>query len=162
VKFRPFAEARDYVHTLKLKNAREWEEYCKTGNKPSDIPSNPGRYYLSEWNGYGDWLGTNTARPKRTTQISYRPFDKARAYVSTLGLKSRTDWKELCESGRPKDIPSNPNLTYREEWKGWGDWLGTKIRYCSWFHHCCSELCDRKWTIKINWNGTISQLGRNK
>jgi hypothetical protein len=38
VKFRPFAEARDYVHTLRLKNAREWEEYCNIGNKPLDIP----------------------------------------------------------------------------------------------------------------------------
>lgn len=126
MKFRPFAEARDYVRTLNLKNAREWEEYCKTGNKPSDIPSNPSRTYISEWNGYGDWLGTGTARPNRTIQISYRPFDKAREYVRKLGLKSVTDWKGFCRSGnRPQDVPSNPNIAYRDEWKGWGNWLGT-------------------------------------
>jgi hypothetical protein len=25
----------------------------------------------------------------------------------------------------PDDIPSNPNRNYNEEWRGWGDWLGT-------------------------------------
>jgi Phage-integrase repeat unit len=126
VKFRPFAEARDYVRSLILKNAREWEEYCRTGNKPLDIPSSPNTKYKSEWKGYGDWLGTGTARRKRTAQISYRPFDKAREYVRTLGLKGETDWKEFCKLGkRPQDVPSNPDIIYREEWKGWGDWLGT-------------------------------------
>ena len=48
MKFRPFAEARDYVRSLKLKSAREWEEYCKTGNKSLDIPSNPNRKYISD------------------------------------------------------------------------------------------------------------------
>ncbi len=25
----------------------------------------------------------------------------------------------------PSDIPSNPNREYKDEWSGWGDWLGT-------------------------------------
>ena len=38
--FRPFAEARAFVHTLKLKNSDEWRAYCQSGTKPEDIPSN--------------------------------------------------------------------------------------------------------------------------
>ena len=47
-KFRDFESAREFVRALNLKNAKEWNEYCKSGNKPDDIPSNPSSIY-KEW-----------------------------------------------------------------------------------------------------------------
>lgn len=38
--FRPFEEAREFVHSFKLKDYNEWKEYCKT-DKPDNTPSNP-------------------------------------------------------------------------------------------------------------------------
>jgi hypothetical protein len=46
--FRPFKEAKEFAQKLKLKNAREWAEYAKSGNKPDDIPSAP-------WDVYKEW-----------------------------------------------------------------------------------------------------------
>ena len=43
--YRPFHEAREYVHKLGLKGRSEWEQYCKSGNKPDNIPSNPQKKY---------------------------------------------------------------------------------------------------------------------
>jgi len=48
--WRPFEEARTYSRSLKLKNVREWEEYCqgKAPNKitrPADIPTAPQDVY---------------------------------------------------------------------------------------------------------------------
>ena len=57
--FRPFKDARIFVRSLKLKNDVEWKLYCKSGKKPSDIPSEPKKVYKDK--GYlnlGDWLGT--------------------------------------------------------------------------------------------------------
>ena len=46
--------------------------------------------------------------------------------MRSLGLKGSTDWRQYCRSVRkPPDIPASPNSTYKKEWKGWGDWLGT-------------------------------------
>ncbi|MFL6359674.1 MAG: integrase repeat-containing protein [Nitrososphaeraceae archaeon] len=56
-KYRPFSNAKQYVQTLGLKSNDEWREYCKTGKKPSDIPTNPDKVYENEWIGWGDWLG---------------------------------------------------------------------------------------------------------
>ena len=39
--FREFQSARDFAQLLGLKNRKEWDDYCKSGNKPSDIPANP-------------------------------------------------------------------------------------------------------------------------
>jgi hypothetical protein len=76
-------------------------------------------------------LGTGTVATKLR---SYRPYDEAVKFVHNLKLKNHLEWTAYCRSERkdlslkPHDIPSNPNVTYREEFRekgGWGAWLGT-------------------------------------
>lgn len=120
--FRPFAEARVFVHTLGFKNHKEWQAYCTSGKKPPDIPSTPHQEYNAEFKGYGDWLGTGTlSRWNR----EYLPFAEARAFVHTLGLKNRDEWSIYCKSGKkPNALPADPHQLYDIEFKGMGDWLG--------------------------------------
>jgi superfamily II DNA or RNA helicase len=62
-KFLPFEQARGFARKLKLQSESEWRAYCKSGRRPSDIPSNPGKAYRnSGWLGWGNWLGTNNTR----------------------------------------------------------------------------------------------------
>ena len=58
--WRPFEEARAFVQNLGLKSVvKDWRGYCRSGKKPTDIPSNPSTVYADAgWNGWGDWLGT--------------------------------------------------------------------------------------------------------
>ena len=72
----------------------------------------------------GDWLGTGTIAARLR---QYRSFKEARAFVHSLGLKSRTEWRAYCKSGKkPDDIPADPHSTYADDgWAGMGDWLGT-------------------------------------
>lgn len=37
MEYQPFAEAKEYVHNLRLKNMKEWKEFCKSKNRPADI-----------------------------------------------------------------------------------------------------------------------------
>lgn len=41
----PFEEAHKFVLKLNLKNKKEWQKYCKSGNRPNNIPANPQRSY---------------------------------------------------------------------------------------------------------------------
>jgi len=120
--WRSFKKARAFVHSLGLKSEGEWREYCNSGRRPSDIPSNPsGAYAQSGWVGWGDWLGTRSRRG------GWQHFKKARAFVRRLGLNSHAEWREYCQSDRkPNDIPAKPDRVYAQSgWIGWGDWLGT-------------------------------------
>jgi hypothetical protein len=85
--YRPFYEAREFVHSLELKNQSEWNSYCKSGKKPADIPSNPNQVYKKEWKSYPDWLGTGTVA-SRDLRNHMLPFVEARQFVRTLNLKS--------------------------------------------------------------------------
>ena len=83
--WRPFEEARKFARSLKLKNQGEWVEYCKSDERPSDIPTNPHNAYKNDgWKSLGDWLGTGRTRVEASRQTS---FDEAREFARSLKLK---------------------------------------------------------------------------
>jgi hypothetical protein len=84
VAFRPFHEARDYVHKRELKSQSQWNKYCKSGEKPPDIPAAPARTYRRDWKGWGDWLGTGRIANQNK---QYWQFEKSRNFVCSLKLK---------------------------------------------------------------------------
>jgi superfamily II DNA or RNA helicase len=124
-RYLPFKKARSYVHGLMLKSQAEWGTYRKSRDKPDNIPANPWKVYAGKgWVSLGDWLGTGVLA---THLRRYRSFKKARAYVRELGLKSVAKWWVYCKSRKlPDDIPANPQNVYAKMgWTSWGDWLGT-------------------------------------
>src|SRR5205823_8061481 len=103
-------------------NHNEWFGFLRTGKRPSDIPANPSVTYGSEWSGWGDWLGTgNIANGKKT----FLPFEDARRFARSLGLKSFVEWHAFARSARrPPNVPFAPHIVYRATFRGMADWLG--------------------------------------
>jgi len=122
--FRSFEDARKFVCTLGIKNQKQWSTYCKSGNKPDDIPTTPSRTYKSKWISWGDFLGTGyVAHHNR----KFRTFEKCQEFVYSLKLNTVKEWNQYCNSGnKPENIPNNPQRTYKKEWTSWGDFLGTR------------------------------------
>ena len=57
---------------------------------------------------------------------NFLPFKQARKFVRSLNLKSKTEWEIYRKTHKkPDNIPTNPQNSYKKDWKGWGDWLGT-------------------------------------
>jgi hypothetical protein len=122
--FRSFEDARKFVHALKLNNDKEWKEYCKSGNKPDDIPSYPIDVYKNKgWKGLGDWLGTGrTANFKK----QYRSFEEARKFAQSLNLKSNNEWQNFVQQNKSINLPIRPDASFKNKgWTNWGDFLGT-------------------------------------
>jgi hypothetical protein len=123
--YRRFDEVRKFTHTLNLKGQKEWFEYCKSGNKPDDIPSLPSRTYKNKgWISWGDFLGTMfVANYNR----QYRSFEDARRFACGLNLKNYKEWQNYCKSNNiPDDMSRAPDQKYKDEWVSWGDFLGTR------------------------------------
>jgi hypothetical protein len=119
----PFTVGRAYVRKLKLRNKKEWKEWSKSGQRPSNIPAGPHNTYRDDgWISWFDWLGFEGRAPPG----SMLPFAVGRAYARKLKLKSAREWKEWSKSGqRPSNIPGNPGRTYRGDgWISYPDWLG--------------------------------------
>jgi hypothetical protein len=114
----PFHEARAFARSLRLRSGAEWRRWSTTPARPWNVPSNPNLVY-PEWSGWSDWVGVR----------GWRPFEDARAFARSLGLKSLVEWLAWSRTPvRPQDIPTAPNEVYRGQWSGWYDWLGTRRR----------------------------------
>ena len=149
--WRPFEQARNFVHSLHVKSVAAWYRYCRSDLKPPDIPDAPDAYYHNEWISWSDWLGSGVVAPQ---YVRYRPFREARAYVRRLHLRDVAEWRRYVASGgKPADIPSCPANTYGDLFHGFGDWLGTRRRVQDWrpfreartFAQSCGFLNQAEW-----------------
>jgi superfamily II DNA or RNA helicase len=110
-----FEEATEFLRPLKLKYT-EWEQYCKSGKKPGNIPSHPERVYKDKWIGMHHFLGDK--------KQDWWSLEESKKYLQPLGLKS-TEWEQYCKSGKkPDGIPAAPEHVYKDKgWKGMADFL---------------------------------------
>lgn len=179
----PYPEAEAFVHALGLKSRREWKAYCKSGKKPKNIPKTPENVY-QEWTNYGTWLGIGSSGSHKRI---FRKFELAREFARSLGFTCVAQWHAFCKSGkRPKDIPSNPSVIYRNHgWIDYHDWFGITMEMPfdearefvrnlklgsieEWKFYCKSNLKpkgipsspDKCVRYKDQWKGYVDWLGK--
>jgi hypothetical protein len=117
-KFLTFRQARKKARTLGLSRVEEWEKLCRSKDRPLDIPVCPRVTYKEYgWTNYPDFLGYKYPR--------FLPFEQAREFIRSLEFKTITEWRKYSSSGkRPRNIPCNPNISYKKQFKGLRDWIG--------------------------------------
>ena len=93
LRFGPFEDARFHVWTLGIKTQREWQQFCRSGKRPSDIPASPDKVYkYLGWVSWGDWLGTGSLGRRHGKHEAWRSYEDARAFVRALGIKTKREW----------------------------------------------------------------------
>jgi hypothetical protein len=136
--WRPFKEARIYVRSLQLTSYLEYREWTQGLLKnqpkfPEDLPAHPYGVYgkEKEWKGMSDFLGSKPSGK----YVQMWPFSKAHSFVRKLKLTSPTEYSKWANgelSGlpkRPAEVPVVPFKKYRDDWRGWDDWLGHERRH---------------------------------
>jgi len=118
----PFKKARDFARSLKLKNEREWENYCNSPQKQKDIPKTPFNVYKDQgFISMPDFLGYDSKFQE------WLEFEDAVLFVRKLKLKSTSEWREYKKSEiYNKLIPKAPNNHYKGKgWISFGHFIGT-------------------------------------
>ena len=130
---RSLKAAKEFVQPLKLASFKEYTKWTRGELKdrppfPDDIPASPYDVYEKDkdWKGIPDFLGS---RPS-AKYVEFWSFRRSRAYVRKLGLLSSAEYRQWAKSGwkglpeKPPEVPAQPWLKYRNEWRDWDDWLG--------------------------------------
>jgi hypothetical protein len=116
--FISYNEAKEFVHKLNLNSRDEWTEYCRSGKKPNNIPTEVSSVYSDEYEGMEIFLGYK--KP-------YVDFLTAKNFAKSLNFKSTKQWNEYCKKNKlPAGISPNPQYIYKNKgWIGMNDFLGT-------------------------------------
>ena len=111
--FPSFAQAMEIVQSADIIDQKEYQvRYKELG-----LPSTPDRYYKSDWQDYGHFLGTGRAKEK-----AFPSFDQAMKLVQLFRIKTE---KEYQVRHKELGLPSNPDKYYKSDWQGYGHFLGT-------------------------------------
>ena len=114
-KYLSFNEARNFVHKLKLKSTDEWFEYCKSGDKPDNIPTSAHNIYKHNgWLSFSDWVGT------KPNYFGFLSLEELKIKIQPFNLKTQNDYKTWWAKHKEVNIPSKPDKTYENN--GWVSW----------------------------------------
>jgi hypothetical protein len=108
-RFYLFDAARECVRRKGIKSSFD---YQKRRQEDERLPSDPAKYYVSQWKGWDDFLGRE----------SFYSFSEAKKIVRENHVKDREEYKAFRKKF-PR-LPSNPNIYYESEWKGSLDFFG--------------------------------------
>ena len=71
---------------------KEWWAWCKAGERPPDVLSNPERTCKGGgWQGWVHWLGSSDLKP-----APFLPFVQALAFAQSLGLATEKESDQDC------------------------------------------------------------------
>jgi hypothetical protein len=126
--FLSYQESKKYVNNLHITSQKKWKEYCKSGNRPNYIPTNPDVIYKNNgWVSWFDWLGNK----KNKNSDNFISYDVSVVFVEKLNITNQRDWIKYCKSGNlPNYIPAKPDVIYKNRgWVSWAVWFNpTKKR----------------------------------
>jgi hypothetical protein len=124
-KFIDYEIAKKIIEKFYIKSKREWDNFCKSGKKPDDIPYAVEKVYENNgWISWGEFLGTGKVADK---EKRYRTFIEVKKFVHNLNLRTQAEWKAFAKTDKkPLDIPSKVERTFASEWISWPDFLGKK------------------------------------
>ena len=89
-----------------------------------DLYSNE-KYLIEYWKDRGGWGGFCSSGYVSSLNRSYLTFAEARAYARSLNLNTRNSWFiETKKDSFPNNIPVAVHNGYKDQWKGWDDFLG--------------------------------------
>jgi hypothetical protein len=101
----PFAVGRAYARKLKLKTQKEWYEWSKSGQRPSNIPGCPSKTYRDDgWVSFPDWLGYCSAGGAAAS----RRASSSSSSATTAPKKTKKKRKRRPATTHPSDLPPPP------------------------------------------------------
>jgi len=110
-----YDEAKRIVRELGIKSS---SEYRRCEKLPSCISLAPDKTYSEQFEGWKIFLGTRVS------------FEEATLIVRGLKIRTSIEYRLMFKKKElPGVLPSEPGATYKSEWKGWPDFLGTRLPF---------------------------------
>jgi len=106
-------------------SSRKFFNYIRTNSLPKHFPRRPDDFfrYRGHWKGWDDFLGYPSQKRKSSKFCNYETAKKLAQEAEIESCKEYREWED-----KPSTLPSRPELTYKDEWVSWKDFLGENYK----------------------------------
>lgn len=116
-RYKTYEEAKEATKTLGAYTMQQYRLLCKIDHK---LPAYPEEFYGKSFKGARDFLPTGP-------ESRFYTFKEAAFAVQRLGIRTSLEYNKRYRED-PK-LPANPNTVYKDEWRGFKDFLGQRVDY---------------------------------
>jgi hypothetical protein len=119
VNYLSYNESKNQIKYLNIKNINDYRIKHKNNIIPKTIPIRPDRYFKKRgWTSWGEFLSNGKIANQFKTFVSYDIFKNI---MTSNKINSHSKFKQYLKLiEREKNIPTNPNITYKNS--GWISW----------------------------------------
>ncbi len=114
-KYVTYQEAQQWARDNNITNSTAW----RMANRPKNIPRTVDKVYKEEFEANGRWIGFLNSPYKRSSH--FVSFDEAMKWARENNITTFKQWKGAV---LPRNIPSNIDKVYKEEFEANGRWIG--------------------------------------
>lgn len=119
VNYLSYFESKEKIKNLDIKTINDYRIKYKNKSIPLNIPYRPERYFKNRgWVSWGNFLSNGNVANQFKKFISYDEFINI---IKSNKINSCSEFKIYLKlKDREKNIPTNPNIVYKEN--GWVSW----------------------------------------
>lgn len=127
-------------------------------NKKHKIPTDLGAIY-KEYRGNLEFF----SKDKKRYQL-WESYQNLKKIVQKKGFKNQYDYMKFYKKynlNAKLKIPSTPQFIYKEKWKGWSEFLGTKIKIYS-FYQAKKKIKNKKFKSRKEYQNFVRKIKDKK
>lgn len=115
-----YEEAKKSLKCLDLRSSFEYRDLIDSGELDNSLfPRSPWNYYgrLGDWISWKDYLGYEIYSSRRIVSI-----EEAKKFAREHNITTGQQWMKY---DLPPEYPKDPRAKYKDDFKSWGEFLGT-------------------------------------
>jgi very-short-patch-repair endonuclease len=136
----------------KFNNRKEFYEFTKT-NIDNKIPKRPDHVYKKQnkWEGWQTFLSIEKTPPIHKSNL-FLSYDDAKKFISSIKFTQQSEYINYIMDNNIEFLPKRPDYVYKNNWKGYLDFLGCETNRKSFGERKIKEFLDQKSIFYIREN----------
>lgn len=134
---------KSIISEMKFSNRGDFYEFTKV-NIDKKIPNRPDHVYKKQnkWEGWQNFLSIKKTPPihKRNLFLTY---GEAKKFINDIKFTQQSEYINYIEDNNIEFLPKRPDYVYRDNWKGYVDFLGCETNRKSFGEKKIKEFLDK-------------------
>jgi hypothetical protein len=141
--YHDYDHCKSLVKNMKFKNRSEFYFFVKNTNSDKKIPNRPDHVYKKQnkWENWQSFLSISKTPPRQKSKL-FITYNEAKSFIHDFNFEHHSEYLNYIENNNIEFLPKRPDYVYRDDWKGYVDFLGCESNRKSFGEKKIKEFLD--------------------